>query len=51
MSIDPQCYTFAHTWLAPGGWTYTGDIARLAQQVQDVAEAFVTELEATEHAD
>ena len=48
MSVDPKFYAFAQTWLAGSGYTWTGDIERLAQQIQDVAEDFVTELQAKE---
>ena len=46
MTVDPKCYALAQTWLANDGWTYTGDIQRLAEQIQEVCEAFQAELEA-----
>ena len=48
MSYDQKAYAFAQAWLAASGYTWTGDIERLAQQVQDVADDFVTELEEKE---
>jgi hypothetical protein len=45
MTVDPATYTFAATRLTAGGWTYSGDIERLACLLQECCEEFEKELE------
>ena len=45
MSCDGKSYDFAKVWLEAYGYTWTGDIDKLAQAIQDTAEDFVAGLE------
>lgn len=44
-TYDTKCYDLAQAFLKDGGWTYSGDIERLAQRIQDCIEDFMAELE------
>lgn len=45
MTVDVKVHAFAATWLQGAGWTYSGDVQRLAELVQEVCEEFVRDLE------
>ena len=44
-TVDPKCYEFAEKWLWMDAYTYSGDIQKLAELVQDIAEEFTNELD------
>lgn len=44
-TYDPKCYDLAEAFLEGGGWTYSGDIERLAQLIQDCLEDYLAALE------
>lgn len=52
-TLDPKCHAFAQAWLAGEGYTWSADIFRLAERVQQVAEECVEELhtEVRDHVD
>ena len=39
-TVDEKCFAFAQSWLWDAGYTYSGDIQKLAEIVQDLAEEF-----------
>ena len=43
-TVDPKCYAFAQAWLAGAGYTWSADLFRLAEEVQEIAEEFMQEL-------
>ena len=47
MSYDTKCYALAEAFLKDGGWTYEPDIHKLAQNIQDCIEDYVSDLENT----
>ena len=44
-TVDKKIYEFAEQFLWDDGWTYTGDIQKLAELVQDLCEEFTHELD------
>ena len=40
-TLDPKCYELAKVWLANEGFTYSGDIDKLAEVIQDAMEDYV----------
>lgn len=44
MTTDPKVYALAEYWLTTAGWTYSRDIERLAQQIQDICVDFEVDL-------
>ena len=46
-TVDNKCYLFAFSWLcgSRAGYTYSGDIQKLAELVQDLCEEFTNELD------
>ena len=52
-TVDDKCYAFAKDWLLGDGYTYSGDIQRLAEIVQDLCEDFCKDLdqEVKDHVD
>ncbi len=45
MTVDKKAFDFAASWLAGAGYTWTGDVQRLAELVQSVAEDYVADIE------
>ncbi len=45
MTLDPKAYEFSKVWLAGEGYTWTGDVQRLAELVQDCCEDYVADIE------
>ena len=41
MSYDKKCWDLAEIFLKDDGFTHTGDIDALAQQIQDTIEDFI----------
>ena len=44
-TVDYKCYEFSKQWLLSDGYTFTGDIQKLAEIVQDISEEFKNELD------
>lgn len=44
-TVDPKCYDLAKVWLANEGWTYSGNVTQLAQEIQQTIEDFITDME------
>ena len=44
-TFDTKCYKLAKVWLANEGFTYSGDIEKLAEVIQDAIEDFMQSID------
>ncbi len=45
MTLDPKAYEFARNWLAGAGYTWSEDVKRLAEKIQEACEEYVADIE------
>ena len=48
-TLDPKCYELAKVWLANEGFTYSGDIDKLAEVIQDAIEDYIQSIDDIKH--
>ncbi len=45
MTVDKKAFDFAAAWLAGAGYTWSCDVQRLAERIQEACEDYVADIE------